>query len=94
MFYALNVSSLHKFTSHGGEIFTKQRSVVAHALGVMAEYEHTVPAHQIGFPLERDGGVDRVGLDHTNNVVRLLSNGKLPYQPHENMCAINNMEGA
>jgi hypothetical protein len=72
----------------------KQRSVAARALGVTAEYEHTGPAHRIGFSLKRDGGVDRAGLDHTNNVVRLLSTGKLPYQPHENMCAINNMEGA
>ena len=70
----------------------KQRSLAAHALGVTAEFDPTGPPYQIGFSLERDGGVDRVGLEHITSVIRLLSDEKIPYQPDTDSCSDNDVK--
>jgi hypothetical protein len=42
--------------------------------------------------LDRDGGVDRVGLEHITSVIRLLSDGKMHYQPDTDSCFGNDVE--
>jgi hypothetical protein len=61
-------------------------------LGVTAECDPTGPPYRIRFSLEHHGGVDRMGLEHITNVIQLLSNGKIPYQPDTDSCPGNDVK--
>ncbi len=58
----------------------KQRAVAARALGMMVEFHHTGPQYRIGYSLERQAIVGAGCWEFRKRVVRLLNDGKLPYE--------------
>jgi len=71
----------------------KQRAVAARILGMTPEFHLAGPKHRIGYSLERRNLVEREGFKLRNKVVRLLSNGEIPYKPDDTSDVPVNEEG-
>ena len=65
----------------------KQRAVAARALGMTTEFHHTGPQHRTGYSLERHALAKAGGIEFRHRLIRLLSDGEVPYEPEATSAA-------